>query len=677
MSEDGLIRVQRQPAASGAEGTDVGTVFVPLSIKMYQDIFEGRDPARSNTHAWEEFFLLKVNIEYLSKLIAAQSDEQVLASKGAYNLLFARCVATLRDESSIRIANALQILGVLIQNIFKKRIATSAFDIISIFVEFDAAQELLKNLILSLQTLLHADTPALLIQLALNVISTIVTATDNLNQNTFVEYLMITPIFDTLVHLVTAPSIEEDHAYQAITILAFLVNYRKHESRNPYTKRLAELTDQNVLVGLASVIIQELNTRNKQWTSQIAPQTPGVMASFASMMSRWFVAEDEIGSVKLNFNRTTGILLAFYEIVSHNPHFLTVLTHTHGSARPKSAGGSRAAKQGNTSPITVPSNAEAGNLMGTFLTFASFVFQDTKDQEAEYFAKLCFIILTCIIENDDANAFLHDATVKAPVTLFKTSMRHRPSTLVVLANGAIATAVLDTIVEFLVSHLRRNFPLELYVRALNVVHRLLCYQKKHRVRLQFKWKDLWSALVSMASFILANEKQVVQCAQAFTALNHVVTIFNLYITYGDTFLPDPNSYDELYYELIRVHVTFDSLYDFARRYARAGGDYQFPAGKLATDLVNIRAITNHFTPRIESWSITHQTPTLSPDQVLAIVRDNYDTLTLKLQDNLDFFEPFAENPAELPFFAHLLRFIIRANKSISFYVEPIKVVASE
>jgi hypothetical protein len=44
----------------------------------------------------------------------------------------------------------------------------------------------------------------------------------------------------------------------------------------------------------------------------------------------------------------------------------------------------------------------------------------------------------------------------------------------------------------------------------------------------------------------------------------VVVIFNLFITYGDTFLPDPNSYDELYYELIRVRGTFDGLYDLGR-----------------------------------------------------------------------------------------------------------------
>lgn len=34
----------------------------------------------------------------------------------------------------------------------------------------------------------------------------------------------------------------------------------------------------------------------------------------------------------------------------------------------------------------------------------------------------------------------------------------------------------------------------------------------------------------------------------------------MFITYGDTFLPTSNSYDELYYEIVRMHQVFDNLY---------------------------------------------------------------------------------------------------------------------
>lgn len=42
--------------------------------------------------------------------------------------------------------------------------------------------------------------------------------------------------------------------------------------------------------------------------------------------------------------------------------------------------------------------------------------------------------------------------------------------------------------------------------------------------------------------------------------NQIVNLFNMFITYGDTFLPTSNSYDELYYEIVRMHQVFDNLY---------------------------------------------------------------------------------------------------------------------
>ena len=39
------------------------------------------------------------------------------------------------------------------------------------------------------------------------------------------------------------------------------------------------------------------------------------------------------------------------------------------------------------------------------------------------------------------------------------------------------------------------------------------------------------------------------------------------------------------------------------------------ANRLIASLVNIRAIVNHFTPKIDSWSASHQVASLTPDQV--------------------------------------------------------------
>ena len=137
----------------------------------------------------------------------------------------------------------------------------------------------------------------------------------------------------------------------------------------------------------------------------------------------------------------------------------------------------------------------------------------------------------------------------------------------------------------------------------------------------------------------------------------VVKIFNLFITYGDTFLPNPSTYDELYYELIRMQKVFEdvhtmgrtnhsglspcsgfhstravrsfifllqglcplslSLSSAAKRYSSPDARSQFhsSASQLAGNLVNVRSIAAHFHPRINAWSSSHQVTSITPEQV--------------------------------------------------------------
>ena len=46
----------------------------------------------------------------------------------------------------------------------------------------------------------------------------------------------------------------------------------------------------------------------------------------------------------------------------------------------------------------------------------------------------------------------------------------------------------------------------------------------------------------------------------------IVKIFNLFITYGDTFLPNPSTYDELYYELIRMQKVFEDIHAMGKEH---------------------------------------------------------------------------------------------------------------
>ena len=106
----------------------------------------------------------------------------------------------------------------------------------------------------------------------------------------------------------------------------------------------------------------------------------------------------------------------------------------------------------------------------------------------------------------------------------------------------------------------------------------------------YPWKELWSALISLIKFMTSNESTLVKKMNIFTVAHQVTVIFNLFITYGDTFLPSPSSYDELYYELVRCHSTFDALYSMALRYSTSSGDYRVNKFCNILDFINSKLL---------------------------------------------------------------------------------------
>uniref|UniRef100_A0A3B3DFS2 Armadillo like helical domain containing 3 n=1 Tax=Oryzias melastigma TaxID=30732 RepID=A0A3B3DFS2_ORYME len=339
------------------------------------------------------------------------------------------------------------------------------------------------------------------------------------------------------------------HGYDAVVLLALLVNYRKYESVNPYIVKLSIVDDEPTL----DVSLYKDKEEEHQG---------GFFSALTSMVGSMFIADaDE----KLSVQTNEAILLALYEAVHLNRNFITVL-------------------------------AQVG---------------------------------------------LH-------VTL--------------------APPLLDLMVEFIVTHMMKDFPFDLYLRCVQIIHKLLCYQKKCRIRLHYTWRELWSALINLLKFLMSNETSLLSKHNIFHLALLIVNLFNMFITYGDTFLPTSNSYDELYYEIVRMHQVFDNLYCMVLRVSTNAGQWKEAASKVTHALVNIRAIINHFNPKIESYAAVNHISQLSEEQVLEVVRSNYDTLTLKLQDGLDQFERYSEQPKEAGFFKELVRSIslnVRKNVSLN------------
>lgn len=649
-------------------------------VLMYDEIFAKEDPSKNNPRFWDELFLMKVNLEYLESKLESLDGEEVQRIQDNINSLFHHCVQTLGEEHQIKVVNALQTLCALFRGVHQKNKSASGFDIINMLMGFDKAELRMKDLVESLDSLLCGEGSESLKSLCLKLLLCLVTVTDNISQNTILEYVMINSIFEAILQILSDVSSRGQHGYDAVVLLALLVNYRKYESVNPYIVKLSIVDDEPTLDGMGMVVHHALTDYNRQYKDKEEENQGGFFSTLTTMVGNMFIADaDE----KLSVQTNEAILLALYEAVHLNRNFITVLAQSHpeidmACIPAASIPTTPTTPLGTTPPsldamnnpeLPLDPNLQTSNLLITFLKYASIVMQDTKDEHRLNNARLCLIILTCIAEDQYADAFLHDDNMNFRVNLHRMPMRHRKKAVDKnIPSRPLVCALLDLMVEFIVTHMMKDFPMDLYLRCVQIIHKLICYQKKCRIRLHYTWRELWSALINLLKFLLSNETTLLAKHNIFHLALLVVNLFNMFITYGDTFLPTSNSYDELYYEIVRMHQVFDNLYCMVLRVSTNTGQWKESASKVTHGLVNVRAIVNHFNPKIESYAAVNHISQLSEEQVLEVVRSNYDTLTLKLQDGLDQFERYSEQPKEAAFFKELVRSIslnVRKNVSLN------------
>jgi hypothetical protein len=104
----------------------------------------------------------------------------------------------------------------------------------------------------------------------------------------------------------------------------------------------------------------------------------------------------------------------------------------------------------------------------------------------------------------------------------------------------------------------------IYFPFVGIIHRVLCYQKKSRTRVNFDWRQLWTAFFTVLKFVCSNEVSLLKKFDIFSLALQIVNMVNLFVTFGDTFLVTPTAYDELYYEIIRWQQTFDNLWSLSK-----------------------------------------------------------------------------------------------------------------
>uniref|UniRef100_A0A8C5PAW8 Armadillo-like helical domain-containing protein n=1 Tax=Leptobrachium leishanense TaxID=445787 RepID=A0A8C5PAW8_9ANUR len=350
-------------------------------VLMYDEIFAEEDLTQSNPQFWDELFLMKVNLEYLEGKLESLDGEELMKIKDNINSLFQHCIRALRPNRKFT----------------RKTNLPLGFDISNMLMGFEKAELRMKNLMESLDVLLCGVGSESLKSSCLKLRLCLVTVTDNISQSTILEYVMINSIFEAILQILSNPLSKREHGYDSVVLLALLVNYRKYESVNPYLVKLSIVDDENTLNGMGLVIARELFEYKTQYRDKEEENQTGFFSALTNMVGT--------------------ILLALYEAVHLNRNFITVLAQSHPEmglvtvpssptpTTPTTPLWTTSPSSDVMSPNELPLDADVqtSNLLITFLKLNS--------------GKLCFIILTCIAEDQYANAFLHDNNMNFRVNL--------------------------------------------------------------------------------------------------------------------------------------------------------------------------------------------------------------------------------------------------------------------
>jgi hypothetical protein len=234
-------------------------------------------------------------------------------------------------------------------------------------------------------------------------------------------------------------------------------------------------------------------------------------------------------------------------------------------------------------------------------------------------------------------------------TAVRLCRQRSPYLPLVRAERPLAAAVMDAMVDALNHNLRRRLDVGLYTLCVGILLRVIGYLSRSRTRMQYHWAELFRALLSLVRFLTTYAADLKGLPHIDTLLDHVVNLLALGLSAGETFLPTPAAYDDLFYKVVEtgeVLIKFRATYGLANR----------PSNSIDT-LVDV---STHYKEMLTEGSGKKKAgegdgkaggggtgprragSQLTSLQVAEVIKQGYETLSIQAKEGLDSWEKYRE-----------------------------------
>ncbi|KAL4932729.1 ARMH3 family protein [Aspergillus undulatus] len=609
------------------------TMESPLTQQSRPETFKpkvSQDYAEPSEGFWREFFLLPPDRAQLIGILEALSPDETLNLQSQTQQLFARAIREAASGSNPVDSYALD------------KYTNPSSDVITVLAGLDKVDQVISNFVAVLDGIIRSGSSN---DIRFKAIRTAIALTSGAYKTGLVSYFTHRDLFPSIMKLVNE-SESPMQVFEPFLLLGLLANYNKFEFQNPYQLRLDDFVNetsiQKIVKGfgiscgaLRNGYVAVQDDLPEGWTlmGTLIYFGLGVLAPSRKEKPTPPSLEEAKEMFAALPAQQAAILLATYDFTNANKLFGYHLINT------------AADKDTEESPFS------------SFLSLTSYLLHHAyRSPRVSHYAELSLFTLRILSEDSTSCKLLCSDESKRKVRLCRQRQPYLP---VVAGDRVLATAIFDILIDAISHNLRRRLDVQLYSHTMAIVLRLLTYLSMNRIRLHYHWSELWRNLLSLMRFLTTYASDLATSPHINTLATSLVDLVAFCVSAGDTFLPDPSSYDDLFYKLVETGPIIAKFRDvYSLKSFSSSSALSKPTSDSNKDIhvaavETLISVSTHFYVLLfnpgtagadaEKATADGDTPTpipaaqkknMGPREVHRIIKQGYDTLSIQPPEGL-------------------------------------------
>ncbi|CAI6266348.1 unnamed protein product [Periconia digitata] len=589
--------------------------FQPKIIRLYETVFRDEDEDVDLSDGfWEEFFLHRPDHAGFKRILETISPDDMLHLQAHSQQLFQRAISRIQQASAPSDEIALETLTVFLDAALSKKYTNPSSDIIAVLAGLNDADTVMSDFVAALDTVIRNGRS---LSLRLKAVRTSLSITATGFHTALPSYFTHRDLFPALMKF-TQDCEHSSQVLPALYLLGLLVNYNKFEFQNPYRLRLDDFVNDAIIqkivtsvgdtcVKLRDAYVAIQDDMPEPWSlgSTLNYIGLGVLSPTSRPTTPTPGAEDPKSLFAALPGPEIGVLLSTYDFANANKVFCFNLVST------------PAPNKSDPSPLS------------SFLSLTSYLSQHAhRSQRAALYTHLSLFTLQILVEDQSLAKRLCSDESKLSVRLCR---QRQPFLPLVKGERTATSVILDLMIDGINHNLRRRLDVEYYILCIGILLRILSFLSRTKTRIAYHWSELWRTLLSFFRFLTTYVDDIRSLRRSSELVDILVNLLAFALSSGENFLPDPASYDDLFYKLVE---TGDSLAKFRDAFGLSS----------STSMQTLVNVSSHYQTLLEGGGdqAKAKNKILSPREVNNVIKQGYSTLSIEAEEGLDRWERFRE-----------------------------------